>query len=216
MNERTAVSFSLVDLAGPWPPPSAGRSPAPSGQPRTAPPISTDPVRPATQPMPTARARCGGLAKGLGSAAVPSTRTTASVGNLPVELTSFVGRRQGLADLKRTLASTRLLTLTGAGGVGKTKLALRAGRESARLYPAGVWFVELAPIQDPELVPQAVFTALRLHSSSWTVSTLAGYLAAKRPLLIFDNCEHVHDAAAALAGTLLRACPDLRILATSR
>ena len=73
-------------------------------------------------------------------------------GNLPVELTSFVGRRQGLADLKRALASTRLLTLTGAGGVGKTKLALRAGRESARQYPDGVWFVELAPIQDPELV----------------------------------------------------------------
>jgi non-specific serine/threonine protein kinase len=129
-----------------------------------------------------------------------------------------VGRRQGLADLKRALASTRLLTLTGAGGVGKTKLALRAGRESARQYPDGVWFVELAPIEDPELVPQAVFTAFGLqdHSASWAVSTLSDYLAAKRPLLIIDNCEHVHDAAAVLAGTLLRACPDVRILATSR
>ena len=146
------------------------------------------------------------------------TRATLHAGNLPVELTSFVGRRQGLAELKRALASTRLLTLTGAGGVGKTKLALRAGRESARQYPDGVWFVELAPIQDPELVPQAVFTALGLqdHSSSWAVSTLSDYLADKRPLLILDNCEHVHDAAAVLAGTLLRACPDLRILATSR
>ena len=76
----------------------------------------------------------------------------------------------------------------------------------------------MAPIQDPELVPQAVFTALGLqdHSSSWAVSTLSDYLADKRPLLILDNCEHVHDAAAVLAGTLLRACPDLRILATSR
>src|SRR3954447_11238361 len=218
MNERTAVSFSLVDLAGPWPPRCAARSPAPSGQPRTAPPISTDPVRPATQPMPTARARGGGLAKGLGSAAVPSTRTTASVGNLPVELTSFVGRRQGLADLKRTLASARLLTLTGAGGVGKTRLALRAARESTRQYPDGVWFVELAPVQDPELVPQALFTALGLqdHSSNRAVATVCEYLADKRPLLILDNCEHVHDAAAILAGTLLRACPDVRILATSR
>ncbi len=150
--------------------------------------------------------------------AVAPTRTSLHAGNLPVELTSFVGRRQGLAELKRALASTRLLTLTGAGGVGKTKLALRAGRESARQYPDGVWFVELAPIQDPELVPQAVFTALGLqdHSASWAVSTLSGYLADKRPLLILDNCEHVHDAAAVLAGTLLRACPDLRILATSR
>ncbi len=150
--------------------------------------------------------------------AVAPTRATLHAGNLPVELTSFVGRRQGLAELKRALASTRLLTLTGAGGVGKTKLALRAGRESARQYPDGVWFVELAPIQDPELVPQAVFTALGLqdHSSSWAVSTLSDYLADKRPLLILDNCEHVHDAAAVLAGTLLRACPDLRILATSR
>ena len=150
--------------------------------------------------------------------AVAPTRATLHAGNLPVELTSFVGRRQGLAELKRALASTRLLTLTGAGGVGKTKLALRAGRESARQYPDGVWFVELAPIQDPELVPQAVFTALGLqdHSSSWAVSTLSDYLADKRPLLILDNCEHVHDAAAVLAGTLLRACPDVRILATSR
>src|SRR3954451_13513510 len=150
--------------------------------------------------------------------AVAPTRTTLNAGNLPVELTSFVGRRQAVADLRRTLSSTRLVTLTGAGGVGKTKLALRAGRESTRQYPDGVWFVELAPIQDPELVPQAVFTALGLqdHSSSWALSTLAGYLGDKRPLLILDNCEHVHDAAAVLAGTLLRASPDLRILATSR
>jgi len=150
--------------------------------------------------------------------ALAPTRATRNSGNLPVELTSFVGRRQGLADLKRALPSTRLLTLTGAGGVGKTKLALRAGRESTRQYPDGVWFVELAPIQDPELVPQAVFTALGLqdHSSSWAVSTLSDYLADKRPLLILDNCEHIHDAAAVLAGTLLRACPDVRILATSR
>jgi predicted ATPase len=146
------------------------------------------------------------------------TRAPRNAGNLPVELTSFVGRRQGLADLKRALASTRLLTLTGAGGVGKTKLALRAGRESARQYPDGVWFVELAAVQDPELIVQAALTALGLqdHSSTGGVSILGDYLADKRPLLILDNCEHVHDAVAVLVGTLLRACPDLRILATSR
>src|SRR6476469_4248524 len=143
--------------------------------------------------------------------ALAPTRANLHAGNLPVELSSFVGRRQELADLKRALGSTRLLTLTGPGGVGKTKLALRAGRESARQYADGVWFVELAPIQDPALVPQAVFSALGLqdHSSSWAVSTLTDYLADKRPLLILDNCEHVRDAAAVVAGTLLRACPDV-------
>jgi predicted ATPase/DNA-binding CsgD family transcriptional regulator len=147
-----------------------------------------------------------------------SPRAVHAPGNLPVELTSFVGRRQGLSELKRTLASARLLTLTGAGGVGKTRLALRAARESARMYPDGVWFVELAPVRDPDLVPQAVITALGLqdHSSSRATSTVGAFLGDKRPLLILDNCEHVHDAAALLAGTLLRACPDVRILATSR
>src|SRR3954447_6993940 len=150
--------------------------------------------------------------------ALAPTRATLHAGNLPLELTSFVGRRQGLADLKRALAATRLLTLTGTGGVGKTKLALRAGREAARQYPDGVWFVELAPLEDGELVVHAVLTApgLQDHSSTWAMSTLSDYLATKRPLLILDNCEHVHDAAAVLAGTLLRACPDVRILATSR
>ena len=150
--------------------------------------------------------------------ALAPTRATLHAGNLPAELTSFVGRRQGLADLRRALASNRLLTLTGAGGVGKTKLALRAGRESSRQYPDGVWFVELASIRDPKLIPQAVLAALGLqdHSSGWAVSNLSDYLADKRPLLILDNCEHVHDAAAVLAGTLLRACPEVRILATSR
>src|SRR4051812_38781642 len=166
----------------------------------------------------TASARCGGSVKGLGSAAVPPTRAPASAGNLPVELTSFVGRRQGLADLKRTLTTTRLLTLTGAGGVGRGGSGVGGRAPRARQYPDGVWFVELAAVHDPELVPQAVFTALGLqdHSSNWAVSTLCAYLADKRPLLILDNCEHVHEAAAVLAGTLLRTCPDVRILATSR
>src|SRR4051812_14143749 len=98
--------------------------------------------------------------------ALAPTRATRNSGNLPVELTSFVGRRQGLADLKRALASTRLLPPGGAGGVGKTTPPLRAGRETPRQYPGGIWFVELAPVQDPGLVVQAVFTALGLQDRS--------------------------------------------------
>src|SRR3954464_4701977 len=95
--------------------------------------------------------------------------------------------------LTRTLATSRLLTLTGPGGVGKTKLALRVARETARQYPQGVWFIELAPVQDPALVTQAAFEALGLQdrAASLSVSRLGEYLADKRCLLILDNCEHV-------------------------
>jgi predicted ATPase/DNA-binding CsgD family transcriptional regulator len=110
------------------------------------------------------------------------------------------------------------LTLTGAGGVGKTKLALRSAREAARQFPHGAWFVELAPVQDPAFVVQAAFAALGLQdrSSRWSTSTLGDFVGDKRALLILDNCEHVLDAAAVLGVALLRACPGLRILATSR
>ena len=137
---------------------------------------------------------------------------------LPVELTSFVGRRRELADLRRLMLTTRLLTLTGTGGVGKTRLALQAGRDVARQFPDGIRLVELAPVADPELVPQAAFAALGLQdrSSSASLATLASFLATKQAVLILDNCEHVLPSAAVLAGSLLRACPDLRILATSR
>src|SRR5436190_3161798 len=143
---------------------------------------------------------------------------TLPAGNLPVELTSFIGRRQELDDVRRALGNARLLTLTGAGGVGKTKLAVRGARDSARQFPHGVWFVELAAVQDPSLVIQAAFAALGLQdrSSRWSTSTLSDFVGDKRALLILDNCEHVLDAAAVLAGALLRACPGLRILATSR
>jgi predicted ATPase/DNA-binding CsgD family transcriptional regulator len=146
------------------------------------------------------------------------TRSTAHVGNLPVELTSFVGRRHEIADLTRMLPNSRLLTLTGPGGVGKTKLALRAARETARVYPDGTWFVELAAVQDPALVTQAAFAALGLQdrAASLSMSRLTDYLAGKRCLLVLDNCEHVIASAAVLAGDILRAAPNVRILATSR
>lgn len=139
-------------------------------------------------------------------------------GNLPVELTSFVGRRRELAEIKRLLTTTRLLTLTGSGGAGKTRLALRAAAEMARNFSDGAWVVFLAPIDDPLLITQAVFSALGLQdmSSRWSPSALSDYLRNKRLLLVLDNCEHLLDSAAVLAGTLLKSCPELRILATSR
>jgi predicted ATPase len=138
--------------------------------------------------------------------------------NLPAELTSFVGRRQELRELKRLLATTRLLTLTGSGGVGKTRLALRAAAEMSRGFPDGAWLVPLAPIHDPLLVTQAVFNALGVHdlSPGLSLSSLTEYLAGKRLLLVLDNCEHLLDGCAVLACTLVEACPDLRLLSTSR
>src|SRR5205085_1044914 len=113
--------------------------------------------------------------------------------NLPAELTSFVGRRQELHELKRLLTTTRLLTLTGSGGTGKTRLALRAAADMSRGFPDVAWLVSLAPIQDPMLVTQAVFNALGLQdrSAGWSLSTLAEHLADKHLLLVLDNCEHL-------------------------
>jgi non-specific serine/threonine protein kinase len=137
---------------------------------------------------------------------------------LPAELTSFVGRRSELREVKRLLGTTRLLTLTGSGGAGKTRLALRSAAEMARGFRDGAWLVSLAPVQDPMLVPQAVFGALGVHdlSAGLSLPSLAGYLAGRRLLLVLDNCEHLLDGCATLAGTLIRSCPGLHVLATSR
>jgi predicted ATPase/DNA-binding CsgD family transcriptional regulator len=138
--------------------------------------------------------------------------------NLPAEVTSFVGRRQELREVKRLLTTTRLLTLTGSGGVGKTKLALRAAAEMSRGFPDGVWLVLLASITDPLLVTQAVFNALGVHdlSAGLSLSSLTDYLAGKRLLVLLDNCEHLLDGCAVLVSTLTKSCPDLYVLATSR
>ncbi|HZQ07936.1 MAG TPA: adenylate/guanylate cyclase domain-containing protein, partial [Anaerolineae bacterium] len=138
--------------------------------------------------------------------------------NLPIQLTSFVGRTRELAEVKRLLGSTRLLTLTGAGGAGKTRLALQIGADLAESYPNGVWFVELAPLADSTLVSQAVATTLgvREQSGQSLLASLEAHLRSKNLLLILDNCEHLIDACARLADSFLRACPNLSILATSR
>src|SRR5215472_2077780 len=138
--------------------------------------------------------------------------------NLPAEVTSFVGRRQELREVKRLLTTTRLLTLTGSGGAGKTKLALRAAAEMSRGFPDGAWLVLLESIRDPFLVTQAVFSALGVHdlSAGLSLSSLTDYLAGKRLLLLLDNCEHLLDGCAVLASALITTCPDLHMLATSR
>jgi len=138
--------------------------------------------------------------------------------NLPVELSSFVGREVELTRLADRLGTARLLTLVGPGGVGKTRLALQVGSHALESYPDGVWFVELAPLGDPGMVANAVAAALgiREHGRTPLARTLADTLRDQRLLLVLDNCEHLLDGCAALAHTLLRACPHLTILATSR
>lgn len=139
-------------------------------------------------------------------------------GNLPAELTSFVGRRHELAEIRRLFTTSTLVTLTGPGGVGKTRLVLRAAAGLTKAFPDGVWLVELGEVTDPELIPQAVAEALMLrdHTGLTTIDSLVANLAEARLLLILDNCEHLVSHAAKLADTLRRTCPHLRILATSR
>ncbi len=146
------------------------------------------------------------------------TGTAAARGNIPTEMTTFVGRRRLLQEVKSALGGSRLVTLVGPGGVGKTRLAVRSATDLNRGIRDGVWLVELAGLVEPELVTKAVMTALGLRdeSSQWPVSRLIEFLATRRILLVLDNCEHLLDACAVLADTLLREAPTLRILATSR
>ncbi|HET9909513.1 MAG TPA: LuxR C-terminal-related transcriptional regulator [Anaerolineales bacterium] len=138
--------------------------------------------------------------------------------NLPTQLTSFVGREKELADVKRLLQNTHLLTLIGLGGTGKTRLSLEAAGEMLHLYPDGVWFVELAPILDPRLVPRttAIAIGLRDEPQRPVIDMLCDYLHEKKILIVLDNCEHLVDACARTADRILRAAPDTRILASSR
>ncbi|MFF0815819.1 ATP-binding protein [Rhodococcus sp. NPDC003318] len=139
-------------------------------------------------------------------------------GNLPQELTSFVGRRRELIEARRLLSVSRLVTLTGIGGVGKTRLALRVADDARRTFADGVWLVELGELHDPDLVPDTVAAALGLREQPGLppLTLLTEHLASRNLLLLLDNCEHLVDAVADLAGALLRTCPDLRVLATSR
>lgn len=139
-------------------------------------------------------------------------------GNLPAPSTGFVGRRRESAEIRRLLSESRLVTLTGPGGVGKTRLALHVAEGVRRAFPDGTWMADLAPLDEPALVAQSVAAALgiRDHSARWPVAILSEHLADKCLLLVLDNCEHLLDASAVLADAMLQATPELRILATSR
>jgi predicted ATPase len=138
--------------------------------------------------------------------------------NLPASLSSFVGREEDLAQLGQLLSEARLVTLTGTGGTGKTRLALEAGARVVSQFSDGVWLTELAGIADPGLVAAQVMQALgvRQIGDVPVLEALVSRLRSAELLLVLDNCEHVLDACAELAGALLRAAPGLRVLATSR
>src|SRR5690242_14290334 len=138
--------------------------------------------------------------------------------NLPLQVTRFFGREAEISQLKARLAEHRLVTLTGSGGVGKTRLSLRTAETLLPDFADGVWLVELAPLTDPGLVAQQVAASLGLHGDSRrpVLETLTLFLRDRQLLLVLDNCEHLLQACGRLADTLLRACPDLRILASSR
>jgi predicted ATPase/DNA-binding SARP family transcriptional activator len=153
-------------------------------------------------------------------AGTPTEQTAggAQAHNLPAQRTSFVGREREMLEVKRQLVMTRLLTLTGAGGSGKTRLALEVARDLVGAYPDGVWLVELAPLSEKKLVPHAVADALGVPEGSGRSLShaLVDDLHEKKLLLVLDNCEHLIEAAAQLANALLSSCPRLRVVATSR
>jgi predicted ATPase/class 3 adenylate cyclase len=149
----------------------------------------------------------------------PALRSLDSLpGNLPTQVTSFVGREDELVQVAAALADARLVTLTGVGGVGKTRLALEVAAEVVPAYRDGAWVAELAGVRDSDAVPDAVLGAFRLQAAPGRRAhdTLLEFLAAKQLLLMFDNCEHLLAAVASMVGEILRGCPDVRVLATSR
>jgi predicted ATPase/class 3 adenylate cyclase/DNA-binding NarL/FixJ family response regulator len=150
----------------------------------------------------------------------PPLRTpkTVAAPNVPTQLTSFVGRDHEMSEVLRILAANRLVTLTGAGGVGKTRLAIQAAAQIASELRDGVRYVDFAPISDPDIVPITVARALGLPDQPGrsTMDTLTRFIGERQMLIVLDNCEHLLDASAVLINALLSACPGLTLLATSR
>ncbi len=145
-------------------------------------------------------------------------RPTRRPGNVPAESTSFIGRRHELAELRKKLTTARLVSLVGPGGVGKTRLAIRAGAGLARGFRDGTWLVELAEVRDPGLIGNAALAALDLRDQAATdpQALLLSYLRDRELLLVVDNCEHLLEAAARLVTDILGAAPRVRVIATSR
>jgi predicted ATPase/class 3 adenylate cyclase/DNA-binding CsgD family transcriptional regulator len=150
----------------------------------------------------------------------PPLRTSKGVAthNLPPQFTSFIGRGVQLSEVRKLLGQNRIVTLTGAGGVGKTRLAVEVANQSAPEYADGVWYVDLAPLTDPELMPVAVARALGLPDQPGrsTMDTVLRFVRDRHMLLLLDNCEHLLDVSHQVAAELLTGCSRLTILATSR
>lgn len=138
--------------------------------------------------------------------------------NLPIELTSFVGREAAVGQIAGALSEARLLTLTGVGGVGKTRIALQVAAGATHHFRDGVWLVELGTLDDPELIPKQVAVAMGVQEQADRpiAATLLEVASRKEALLVLDNCEHLIEGVAVLADQLLRSCPGVRLLATSR
>src|SRR5216683_656916 len=147
-----------------------------------------------------------------------ANRASRSKHNLPYQLTSFVGREQEIAQLEELVTAHRLVTLTGAGGAGKTRLAIEVASRLIDAFPDGVWLVELAALSDPRLVLQAVARALALPDQPTrpVIETLSDYLASKTLLLVLDNVEHLLEACVDLVDEIVRRSPDIAVLVTSR
>lgn len=149
---------------------------------------------------------------------IPGSRPTPHPNNLPHHLTSFIGRQEEINTVRRLLSTHRLVTLTGAGGVGKTRLALQAASGMTEDFPDGIFVTELSPLINPDMLHQAVLSSLGLKAEAnlLPLKILTGYYQNKTSLIILDNCEHLVESCAHFSDTLLRACPGLHILVTSR
>ena len=142
----------------------------------------------------------------------------ATANNLPRQLTSFLGRDEVVGEIANLVTASPLVCIVGTGGAGKTRAAVEVGTRLLNQFPQGVWFVELAPLNDAALVPHAVAEALRIQESprQGLLESLVAYLSEKRLLLVLDNCEHVISEARSVVETILRECPAVAVLATSR
>jgi Predicted ATPase len=138
--------------------------------------------------------------------------------NLPTQLTSFIGRENEIAEVKQELESHRLVTLTGSGGTGKTRLSLQVAADLLDHFDHGVWFVELAPLTDPQLIPQTILSVIGIseQQGKTPLELLQDYLHEKKILMVLDNCEHLIEASARVVNALLNAAPHLRVMASSR